>query len=206
MAVDMERRIITAEPVEVRVNGTAPVTAPPRREIGTGAGVALGVLRMFMGFTFLWAFLDKAFALGFSTGRNVDTGAINFFGPDAWIKGGSPTDGVLLFALKGPFKGLYDGLAGQTWVEWVYMLSMLLIGTALIFGVATRLAAIGGIIWLTIFYTATAIWPEHNPFLDEHVVYAVLLVALVLLGAGSYLGLGDRWNRTRLVQRLSFLK
>lgn len=206
MAVDMERRSITADPVEVRVNGTAPATAPPRREISVGAGVTLGVLRMFMGFTFLWAFLDKAFALGFSTGRNVDTGAINFFGPDAWIKGGSPTDGVLLFALKGPFKGLYDGLAGQTWVEWVYMLSMLLIGTALIFGVATRLAAIGGIIWLTIFYTATAIWPEHNPFLDEHVIYAVLLVALVLLGAGSYLGLGDRWNRTRLVQRLPFLK
>jgi peptidoglycan/LPS O-acetylase OafA/YrhL len=72
--------------------------------------------------------------------------------------------------------------------------------------VATRLAAIGGIVWLTIFYTATAIWPEHNPFLDEHVVYAVLLFALVLLGAGSYLGLGDRWNRTKLVRRLPFLK
>jgi thiosulfate dehydrogenase (quinone) large subunit len=206
MAVDMERMSITAEPVVVSHNGTAPTTTPRRREIGVGAGVTLGVLRMFMGFTFLWAFLDKAFALGFSTGRNVDTGAINFFGPDAWIKGGSPTDGVLLFALKGPFKGLYDGLAGQTWVEWVYMLSMLLIGTALILGVATRLAAIGGIIWLTIFYTATAIWPEHNPFLDEHVVYAVLLFALVLLGAGSYLGLGDRWNRTKLVRRLPFLK
>ena len=206
MAVDMERRSITAEPVVVGQYGTAPTVAPHRREISIGAGVTLGVLRMFMGFTFLWAFLDKAFALGFSTGRNPDTGAINFFGSDAWIKGGSPTDGVLLYALKGPFKGLYDGLAGQTWVEWVYMLSMLLIGTALILGVATRLAAIGGIIWLTIFYTATAIWPEHNPFLDEHVVYAVLLVALVLLGAGSYLGLGDRWNRTRLVTRLPFLK
>ena len=206
MAVDMERRSITAEPVEVRVNGTAPATAPPRREIGVGAGVALGVLRMLMGFTFLWAFLDKAFALGFSTGRNPDTGVIKFFGPDAWIKGGSPTDGVLLFALKGPFKGLYDGLAGQTWVEWVYMLSMLLIGTALIFGVATRLAAIGGIAWMTIFYTATAIWPEHNPFVDEHIVYIVLLAALALLGAGRYLGLGDWWNRTTLVKRLPVLK
>ena len=206
MAVDMERRSITAEPVEVRVNGTAPATAPPRREIGVAAGVALGALRILMGFTFLWAFLDKAFALGFSTGRNPETGVIDFFGPDAWIKGGSPTDGVLLYALKGPFKGLYDGLAGQTWVEWVYMLSMLLIGLALILGIGTRLAAIGGIIWMTIFYTATAIWPEHNPFVDEHVVNAVLLAALALLGAGSYLGLGDRWNRTALVKRLPFLK
>jgi thiosulfate dehydrogenase (quinone) large subunit len=47
---------------------------------------------------------------------------------------------------------------------------------------------------------------DPTPFLDEHVVYAVLLFALVLLGAASYLGLGDRWNRTRLVRRLPFLK
>jgi thiosulfate dehydrogenase (quinone) large subunit len=203
MAVDMERMGTTAEPV-VSLNGTTP--APRRHEVGVGAGVSLGVLRILMGFTFLWAFLDKAFALGFSTGRNPETGVIDFFGPDAWIKGGSPTDGVLLYALKGPFKGLYDGLAGQTWVEWVYMLSMLLIGLALILGIGTRLAAIGGIVWMTIFYTATAIWPEHNPFVDDHVVYVVLLAALALLGAGSYLGLGDRWNRPALVKRLPFLK
>jgi len=206
MAVDMERMGTTAEPVVVSPTGTTPAGAPRRHEIGIGAGVALGVLRMLMGFTFLWAFLDKAFALGFSTGRNPDTGVITFFGADAWIKGGSPTDGVLLYALKGPFKGLYDGLAGQTWVEWVYMLSMLLIGLALILGIGTRLAAIGGIIWMTIFYTATAIWPEHNPFVDEHVVYVVLLAALALLGAGRYLGLGDWWNRTALVRRLPVLK
>jgi hypothetical protein len=34
----------------------------------------------------------------------------------------------------------------------------------------------------------------------------VLLAALALLGAGSYLGLGDWWNRTTLVKRLPFLK
>jgi len=137
--------------------------------------------------------------------RHFRTGS-DFFGPDAWVKGGSSTDGVLLYALKGPVKGLYDGLAGQTWVEWVYMLSMLLIGLALILGIGTRLAAIGGIIWMTIFYTATAIWPEHNPFVVEHVVNVVLLTALALLGAGSYLGLGDWWNRTRLVRSLPILK
>jgi len=191
-------------PVEVIGNGHAPtVTTPPTRIKGA---VAFGVLRISLGFVFLWAFLDKAFALGFSTGRNVETGAIDFFGPDAWVNGGSPTDGVLMFALKGPFKGLYDGLAGQAWVEWVYMLSMLLIGLALIFGIATRLAAIGGIIWMGIFYTATAIWPEHNPFVDEHIVFIVLLGTLAVVGAGRYLGLGRRWEETALVKRLPVLK
>jgi thiosulfate dehydrogenase [quinone] large subunit len=86
------------------------------------------------------------------------------------------------------------------------MLSMLLIGTALILGVATRLAAIGGIIWMGVFYTLTAIWPEYNPFVDEHVVYAIALVVIAMLGAGRYLGLGERWENTALVKRFPVLK
>lgn len=168
--------------------------------------VVWGLARLAIGWIFLWAFLDKAFALGFATGRNPETGAIDFFGPAAWVNGGSPTDGVLQFALRGPFKGLYDGLAGQVWVEWVYMLSMLLIGLALIFGIGIRLAAIGGIVWMAIFYTATAVWPEFNPFLDDHVVYAIVLAGIAFVGAGRYLGLGKYWEKVPLVQRYPILK
>lgn len=188
---------------KITTNGATPA---PRHLEGRTTGMVWGLLRIAMGWTFLWAFLDKAFALGFSTGRNPETAVIDFFGKDAWINGGSPTDGVLTYALKGPFKGLYDGLAGQTWVEWAYMLSMLLIGLALILGIGTRLAALGGIVWMGIFYTATAIWPEHNPFLDEHVVYAIVLVGIAYVGAGRYLGLGQYWERLSLVKRLPILK
>jgi thiosulfate dehydrogenase [quinone] large subunit len=86
------------------------------------------------------------------------------------------------------------------------MLSMLLIGLALIFGIGTRLAALGGIVWMGIFYTATAIWPEHNPFLDEHVVYAIVLAGIAYVGAGRYLGLGRYWERLSLVKRLPILR
>ena len=71
-----------------------------------------GLLRVAMGWTFLWAFIDKMFGLGFATGRDAETGAIVFGGPDAWINGGSPTAGVLGFALKGPFKGFYETITG----------------------------------------------------------------------------------------------
>jgi thiosulfate dehydrogenase [quinone] large subunit len=189
---------------EITTNGVTRVA--PKRQYGRAAPLVWAVLRVLMGATFLWAFLDKAFALGFSTGRNPETGAIDFFGDAAWINGGSPTDGVLMYALKGPFKGLYDGLAGQAWVEWGYMLSMLLIGLGLIFGIGTRLAALGGIVWMTIFYTATAIWPEHNPFIDDHVVYAVVLAGIAYVGAGRYIGLGRYWERLSLVKRLPVLK
>ncbi len=192
---------------EVSVNGqpALEVTHEPKPVKGARFW---GVLRFAMGWTFLWAFLDKAFGLGFATGRNPETGVISFFGPDAWINGGSPTDGVLQFALhtKGFFADFYAGLVGATWVEWAYMLSMLAIGLGLIFGIGTRLAAIGGIIWMAIFYTATAIWPEHNPFLDDHVVYAIVLAGIAYVGAGRYLGLGRRWESTALVRKFPVLK
>ena len=148
-------------------------------------------------------------------GRDVETGAIVFGGPDAWINGGSPTAGVLGFALKGPFKGFYEtitgaqmGAAGPTaagWVDWVFMLSMLAIGVALILGIGVRLAALGGIAWMAIFYTATAIWPEHNPFLDDHVIEAVVLAGLFLANAGRYYGLGRAWQRLDFVKDRKYL-
>jgi thiosulfate dehydrogenase (quinone) large subunit len=194
---------------------TGPFVAAPVPEVETRpaverapvvkAGKVWGVLRIAMGWTFLWAFLDKAFALGFTTGRDTETGVIDFFGPAAWINGGSPTEGFLQFGTKGPFADFYAGLSAA-WVDWVYMLSMALIGLALIFGIGTRLAAIGGIIWMGLFYTASAIWPEHNPFLDEHVVYAIVLAGVAVVGAGRYIGFGKWWENTPLVRRFPVLK
>ena len=126
------------------------------------------------GLTFLWAFLDKAFALGFSTGRVLDeagqTVKIDFFGPDAWINGASPTAGAVGFALKGPFADNIQAITSYQmtqagpqvagWIDWVYMVSLVLIGLGLISGVMTRLAAVGGIIWMATFYLGTAIWPS----------------------------------------------
>ncbi|HEX5948529.1 MAG TPA: DoxX family protein [Actinomycetota bacterium] len=165
------------------------------------------VLRISIGWVFLWSFLDKLFALGFTTGR-AESGAIDFFGPAAWINGGSPTEGFLQFGVhtKGFLVDFYQGLAGGAWVDWVFMLSLLFIGLGLIFGIATRLAAIGGIVWMAILYSASAVWPEHNPFMDEHVIYAIVLAGVAYVGAGRYFGFGRWWEQTALVKRAPFLK
>jgi thiosulfate dehydrogenase (quinone) large subunit len=179
----------------------------------------VAALRMLLGFTFLWAFLDKAFALGFSTGRVLDdagnTVKIAFFGDTAWIHGASPTAGAIGFALKGPFADAIQTVTGyqmtaqgphvDAWIDWVYMLSMLLIGIGLITGVMTRIAAVGGIVWLAVFYAGTAIWPEHNPFVDEHVIDAVVLLALIFANAGRYYGLGKMWQRLDAVKDRRYL-
>ena len=50
----------------------------------------LATLRISLGSIFLWAFLDKMFGLGYATSSE-----------DAWINGGSPTEGYLQFAAGG---------------------------------------------------------------------------------------------------------
>ncbi|MGH3355706.1 MAG: hypothetical protein ACRDOJ_07385, partial [Nocardioidaceae bacterium] len=47
---------------------------------------------------------------------------------------------------------------------------------------------------------------ENNPFMDDHLVYALVLVMLVLANAGHTLGLGKQWERTPLVARNGWLK
>jgi thiosulfate dehydrogenase [quinone] large subunit len=48
--------------------------------------------------------------------------------------------------------------------------------------------------------------PENNPFMDDHIIYALVLVLLAALGAGHTLGLGDYWEKLPLVKRFPFLK
>lgn len=193
---------------ELRIPDTVPAefaeeVAP--KEAPVKGGRIWGLLRIGIGWTFLWPFLDKTFALGFATGRNAETGAIDFFGDAAWINGASPTEGYLAYGTKGPFAEFFQGLAGTAWVDWAFMLSLALIGTALVLGIGVRLAAVGGIILMAMLYVS-ALWPENNPFMDDHVLMALVLVGLAYVSAGRYLGLGLRWEKTSLVERFPVLK
>ena len=48
--------------------------------------------------------------------------------------------------------------------------------------------------------------PENNPVIDDHVIYALVLVTLALTSAGRTLGFGRIWERLPVVQRHGFLK
>ena len=184
------------------------LSIPEAEIVHPKAGRFWGALRLLMGFTFLWAFLDKTFALGFGTGRNPETGGINFFGPDAWISGGSPTDGFLGFGLhtKEPFLSIYQGMVGSAVVEWAFMLALLGLGIGLTFGIMTRAAGIGGAVLMVMMYLAGSVFPENNPLIDDHIIYAVVLLGISYVGAGRFLGLGNRWRKTALVQKYPVLE
>ncbi|MCW2814858.1 MAG: hypothetical protein JWN84_2313 [Nocardioides sp.] len=182
---------------------TVPVPTAPRQDHHITER-ALAVLRIAFGLTFLWAFLDKLLALGFSTGRD-ETGAVDRLGDAAWVNGGSPTEGFLAFGADGPFQGFYNSIAGAAWADVLFMLGLLGIGLALTVGAAMRLACGGGALLYVLMWTVV-LPPENNPVLDDHVLGAITLVVLALLAAGDTWGLGARLARTDLVQRFPVLR
>lgn len=181
----------------------AEVSTPPGSQGNRLSGKAFALVRIGIGWIFLWTFLDATFALGFPTGRAED-GAIDYFGNTAWIGGASPT-AMLEMAAKGPFAGFYADIAGTMWLDWLFMSMFLVVGLALIVGVATRLAAIAGAALMVVAWSAVSIWPVSNPFLGEYLFYGLVLAALATVNAGDTWGLGKQWGATRLVRNRPFL-
>lgn len=165
--------------------------AEPRS--ATAARYMLAGIRMTLGFIFLWAFVDKLFGLGFAT-----------VSAKSWLNGGNPTAGFL-GSSKGPFSGFFHTIAGTDAANVLFMGGLLAIGAALILGIAMRLAAAGGVL-LTVMMWAAVLPPASNPIVDDHLIYAAILVVLALLGAGNTMGLGQAWAATSLVHRASWLK
>ena len=85
------------------------------------------------------------------------------------------------------------------------MIGLLGISLALLLGCGVRIASVTGAILLMLMWLA-ALWPEHNPFLDDHPIYAFVLVGLYVTDAGRYLGFGRRWAESAPVSRNPFLK
>jgi thiosulfate dehydrogenase [quinone] large subunit len=182
------------------------VTTSETEETVTGLNRALAALRIAFGFTFLWAFLDKAFALGFATGKDQE-GNVDRFGDAAWINGGSPTEGFLTFGVPAdnPFKELFNGLAGYAVVDWLFMLGLLGIGVTLLLGVGMRIGTAAGALMYAFMYAA--VLPlENNPVVDDHLIGVIVMIVLALAAAGTTWGLGRQWRRTTLVEKYPVLK
>ncbi|MBN2112817.1 MAG: hypothetical protein JW785_01680 [Acidimicrobiia bacterium] len=191
--------------VTIQQRGDTPVLVEVRGGLGKAAQRVLATLRLAMGFIFAWAFADKMFALGFSTGR-LEDGSIDFFAQGAAaLNGGSPSFGFLNFGSRGPLASFWQSLAGDGWVNVLFLAALGGLGLALLLGIGLRIAAVSGAL-LMLSMWSVAIWPENNLFVDDHIVYALVLVVLALTAAGNTWGFGERWSRTRLVQRFPFLK
>jgi thiosulfate dehydrogenase [quinone] large subunit len=160
--------------------------------ITSAAGRALAVLRILFGLTFLWAFFDKLFGLGYATksGRG-------------WVDGGDVTAGFLKGA-TGPFDNFYHSLVGDWWVSPLFMVGLAGIGLALTLGIGMRIATVAGTLLYLMMWSA-ALPPETNPVLDDHILGAVTLIALALVAAGNVWGLGKWWSSLDFVRKYPWL-
>ncbi len=181
----------TLDPPRSRTDATLPAHESPPADTST-VNYVWAVLRISLGWVFLWAFLDKTFGFGAATESD-----------SSWIEGGSPTEGYLSFATRGPLKGWFDWMAGDVWADWLFMIALL--GIALALGIGMRIAAASGAT-LLLFMWAAAPWPENNPFMDDHIVYAITVVGLALVNAGDHWGVGQWWNSQPTVHQHPILR
>ncbi len=153
------------------------------------------LLRLSMGWIFLWAFLDKLLGLGYGTSEG-----------DGWIEGVSPTEEFLINdTTESPFVEIFQAMAGEVWVDWLFMITLATVGIAFIFGIMTRLAGVVGAVLSLLVYLAI-FPPENNPIIDQHIIFILVFILLSATPCGEWFGLGRRWSETRLVKGFPFLK
>ena len=148
-----------------------------------------------MGLIFLWSFVDKVFGLNFAT--KIE---------QAWLSGGSPTTEFLQFGVHGPFTVFYHSLAGIPMIDWLFMLGLFFVGITLTFGIFVKLGSLTGIVMLFLIYTAVGIPPVNHPFIDDHFVFILIMVGLMVSDSGNYFGFGKAWSRTNLVQKFKVFR
>ncbi|MGW0836314.1 hypothetical protein [Streptomyces prunicolor] len=185
--------------------GTAQAATDATAATTATRAYAFASLRLLTGFVFLWAFLDKTFGFGYATPSGK-----------GWVDGGSPTKGFLSGVAAGPMESTFHDWAGAGWANWLFMLGLLGVGVALVSGVALRLAAVAGTAMMALMWIAE--WPpakhlsdgtvsmSSNPFADYHLIYAIVLIALAVAGAGATWGLGKAWAKLPIVRDRNWLK
>jgi thiosulfate dehydrogenase (quinone) large subunit len=172
----------------------ASTTAAPGYRLMAGCFAAL---RIFMGLVFLSNGLAKAFDVGL-----YNWGFINFnlitAGTAQAIAGGAAQATYIT-----PLAALYQGLVLPNWAFFGPFLTAteIAIGLGLLFGVATRLAAVGGLllltpIWLMLLPTGGYLWE----YPSEDIMPLVLLA---IVPAGRVAGL-DHVLAPRFRQRWPF--
>jgi thiosulfate dehydrogenase (quinone) large subunit len=177
--------------IEQTITGSPDTTMGAHDPVSAGA-TALGIVRILLGTVFLWSALDKSFGL-YATAPD-----------ESWLAGHSPTSGYLA-GVDGWFAGPFNAMSGQLWVDALFVVGMGTVGLALVSGVTMRLAALGaGALMGSLYLTSLPL--ENNPFVDEHLIYATVAVALAAVGAGDALGFGRAWKRLPVVRDTPWLR
>ncbi|MHA2502124.1 MAG: hypothetical protein ACXAE3_04595 [Candidatus Kariarchaeaceae archaeon] len=161
-------------------------------ENGNVSEILLAATRISLGWVFFWAFLDKFFGLGYYWYNEVQ------FGTDpsrAYIAGGSPTFGFLTYGTQGKFlESVFQPMAGTAVVDFLFLFGLFGIGLSMLTGAGRKLGGTGGFL-LMIFMWLAQLPLTNNPIIDDHFVYAMMLLVFGWTGNfGRKFSLAGWWE------------
>ena len=110
------------------------------------------------------------------------------------------------------FSSMYAFFASPGQIDWVNFVNqwgLTLIGISLILGIGVRLSSSLGAVLMMFYYFPTLEFPyagEHSYIVDEHVIYASLLIYLAAVRAGRVWGLEGWFGETFLKKFPEFQK
>jgi len=147
--------------------------------MGTAEKVSVLLLRVSIGWLFFYAGWSKV---------------VTFFtAAEDWTAAG------FLSHLPGPFASMFSGMAGSALVDYLNAYGLLLVGAALILGVLVRWSALWGVVIMVLYYLAS--FPaEHAYVVEDHFIFALVLVVLAAVGAGRF------WGLDKVIEESSFAK
>ncbi|KGM13841.1 hypothetical protein [Cellulomonas bogoriensis] len=173
--------------------GGAPAAGPEPRAVlyqeqivtRPGARYALAAGRIFIGWIFFWAFIDRVFGLGYSTPSER-----------AWINGGSPAQGYI-GGIEGPFADFLQGTFQNAFGDWLFMIGLFGIGIAMLLGAGLKIAAVTGTLLMFFMWLSQVpfVLGGTNPVMTTHWLEAALLIIAATTLAGDTLGVGKIWAR-----------
>jgi len=157
----------------------------------------LGLLRIFYGFEFLFAFFDKLLGI-----YSVDP-------QFSYLAGSSPTQFYLtnITNPSSPFSFIFSGensllVQFLPLVDITYMGMLLIGGITLLTGIGVRLGATSTAIFFFSVWLAS-FPPANNPLLEAHFLQMWILIFFAVTNSGFWLGLGERW--INYLSRFDFL-
>lgn len=159
------------------------------------AWLCLAVVRILLGFTFLWAFFDKLIGLNYATAP-----------AKAWLAGGSPTTGFLSH-VGTPFANMFSAMTNQPFVDILFMFGLLGLGLALILGIGIRVAAVAGSVMYFLMYLASGFFApkSNNPIIDDHIIHMVLLWTFAAGLSEQRLSIAKWWQSIPFVKKNPWL-
>lgn len=156
-------------------------------------GKATAIMRIALGFGFLYAGLDKA--LDFAGTGPFNAAGFLKFATLGTLPGSNPK------VVVNPTHDLWVALANNATlmplVNTLVVVGELAIGAALILGLATRFAGVMGALLTSLFFVAT--WSFATGVVNEDFLYAALSLYLAVVGAGTVWGLDGVLERTQVL-------